>query len=64
MPEAEFKSHDWCQPGFYALKFDDSEARDLLWLYARRIRKRAESRSDDIMQALKDTGYDPVNHKG
>jgi hypothetical protein len=57
----EFKSHDWCPPGFYAFRFDDTEARDLLWLYARRIRKREEGRSDDIMKALADTGYAPVD---
>ena len=56
-----FKSHDWCKPGFFAFAFDDENARDLLWFYARRIQKESPRRAEEIHAALRAHGYDPVN---
>lgn len=58
----EYRSHDWCEPGFVALRLDDENIQDLLWLYARRIRKQSPRQSEEIIEALTAFGYDPVKH--
>jgi hypothetical protein len=60
--ETQYRSHEWCPPGFYAVRFDDENARDLLWLYAQRIQPHAPERSAEIHQALREIGYDPLGH--
>jgi hypothetical protein len=58
---AEFKHPEWVKPGWIAFKLDDENARDLLWFYARRIRKQHPRLADEIHEALRAHGYDPIN---
>ena len=60
--DGEFQSdkYDWCPPGFLPLKLSDRGARDLMWLYAERRRKKDPVFADDLQQALINAGYTPM----
>jgi len=61
-PEA-LQSHDWCPAGFWAISLKDEKASDLLWLYARRVKKKDPGQSERLEEALMRAGFDPLKVK-
>ena len=59
--DGQFKSdkYDWCPPGFFAMKFTDPLARDVIREYA--IHTGDAELSEDLFQALHAEEYGETN---
>lgn len=59
--DGKFKSdkYEWCPPGFLPLKFTDPMAQQFILEYASVRRVVDASFSDDVEEALKNTGFKP-----